>query len=467
MSSEVAIHCEGLSKRYRIGEQERYKALRDVLSDAATAPFRRLRHAISRNGSGDSNSATRNSNPEIQFRNPQSAIRNSHIWALDDVSFEVKRGEVVGIIGRNGAGKSTLLKILSRITKPTKGHAEIHGRVGSLLEVGTGFHPELTGRENIYLNGAILGMRKGEIDRKFDEIVAFAEVEKFIDTPVKRFSSGMYVRLAFAVAAHMETDILLVDEALAVGDAAFQKKCLNAMQEVGSRGRTVLFVSHNMSAIMRLCDRVLLVSKGALAADGPSHSVVKQYLDANLGMMAVQEWNNPQRAPGNHVVRLCSARVCTEDGEPAEVFDIRRPLKVEVIYEVLKPCQLLIPNFHFFNSRGLCLFAVQDTVTEWRHRTREIGKYLSSAWIPGNFLAEGHHIIELAISSHVPNSVVHLYARNALAFRVVDSNQGDSARGDFTGHMPGVVRPIVKWTTEPFVRKLATCDSPAPTQASE
>src|SRR5258705_5661631 len=252
--SEIAIRCEGLSKRYRIGQQARYKGLRDVIADAAAAPFRRLRSAMS-NGNGSS------------IHNPQSEIRNS-FWALQDVSFEVKRGEVVGIIGRNGAGKSTLLKILSRITKPTLGHAEIHGRVGSLLEVGTGFHPELTGRENIYLNAAILGMRKTEVKRKFDEIVAFAEVEKFIDTPLTRYSSGMYVRLAFAVAAHIETEVLLIDEVLAVGDAAFQKKCLGKMSDVSRQGRTVFFVSHDMNAIQVLCPRTLHLDRGKIFGIG-------------------------------------------------------------------------------------------------------------------------------------------------------------------------------------------------------
>src|SRR5438270_6512538 len=238
MSSDVAIRCEGLSKRHRLGQQERYKALRDVITDAPAAPFRRFR------------SVTQDGN-----NNPQS----DHVWALDDVSFEVKPGEVVGIIGSNGAGKSTLLKILSRITKPTRGHAEIHGSVGSLLEVGTGFHPELTGRENIYLNAAILGMRRAEVEKKFDEIVAFADIEKFLDMPVKRYSSGMYVRLAFAVAAHLEPEILIIDEVLAVGDAAFQKKCMGKMKDVSNDGRTILFVSHNIGAIRSLCNKALLL----------------------------------------------------------------------------------------------------------------------------------------------------------------------------------------------------------------
>jgi len=222
--SNLAIRCEGLSKRYRIGAPyERYKALRDVITDAAVAPFRRIR-AVSQNGNG----------------NGHLSIDNDHIWALDDVSFEIDTGDVAGIVGRNGAGKSTLLRILSRITKPTRGRARVYGRVGSLLEVGTGFHPELTGRENVFLNGAILGMRKTEIGNKFDEIVAFAEVEKFIDTPVKRYSTGMYMRLAFAVAAHMETEVLIVDEVLGVGDALFQKKCFQRMSEIGKHGRTIL-----------------------------------------------------------------------------------------------------------------------------------------------------------------------------------------------------------------------------------
>ena len=248
--SDVAIRCENISKRYRLGTQEKYKALRDAIAGAFAAPFRR-------NGSsGD----------------------EAHVWALDDVSFEVKRGQVIGVIGHNGGGKSTLLKILSRITKPTRGYAAINGRVGALLEVGTGFHAELTGRENVYLNGAILGMTKAEIDRKFDEIVAFAEVEKFIDTPVKRYSSGMYVRLAFGVAAHLETEILLVDEVLAVGDAQFQRKCFAKMNEIGSHGRTILFVSHNMASVRSICAEALILDRGRLVAKGEVNEAVDRYL---------------------------------------------------------------------------------------------------------------------------------------------------------------------------------------------
>jgi lipopolysaccharide transport system ATP-binding protein len=258
--SDIAIRTDSLSKQYCIGiRHNEYRTLRDALTHALAAPFRRVKSLFR----GEPYGAT---------------DMKEKIWALKDVSFEIKRGEVVGIIGRNGAGKTTLLKILSRITEPTEGQAEIHGRVGSLLEVGTGFHPELTGRENIYLNGAILGMRKAEIEQKFDEIVDFAEIEKFIDTPVKHYSSGMYVRLAFAVAAHLEPEILLVDEVLAVGDAQFQRKCLGKMDEVATAGRTVLFVSHNLAAVENLCNRVLLIEKGRVAMTGDAYTVVNQFL---------------------------------------------------------------------------------------------------------------------------------------------------------------------------------------------
>jgi lipopolysaccharide transport system ATP-binding protein len=272
--SDIAIRVENLGKIYRLGQTVGYKTLRESLTNAITAPFRRVR-SIRRESSG--------TNPQPQATDHDqltSKQRTGYIWALKDISFEVKRGEAIGIIGRNGSGKSTLLKILSRITTPTEGYAEIHGRAGSLLEVGTGFHPELTGRENIYLNGAILGLKKAEIERKFDEIVAFSEIGQFLDTPVKRYSSGMYVRLAFAVAAHLEPDILLVDEVLAVGDTAFQKKCLGKMGDVTREGRTVLFISHNMAAVEELCPRAILLSNGRLVEDGLTRDVISNYLSS-------------------------------------------------------------------------------------------------------------------------------------------------------------------------------------------
>jgi lipopolysaccharide transport system ATP-binding protein len=412
-----AIRVEGLSKLYRIGaKQQSYRMLRDHLSDGFKALFRR----------GDESSDT--------------------FWALKDVSFAVGEGEVVGIIGRNGAGKSTLLKILSRITEPTEGYADIYGRVGSLLEVGTGFHPELTGRENIYLNGVILGMKKAEVARRFDEIVAFGEVEKFIDTPVKHYSTGMYLRLAFAVAAHLEPQILVVDEVLAVGDASFQQKCLNKMEDVGKEGRTVLFVSHNMQAVTRLCRRVLLVEGGRIRLDGAAHEVVGAYLNSERSVGAAREWRNAATAPGNEIVRLLSVRVLSESGETANLVDIRRPVAVEMEYEVMTSGHVLVPQFAFDNESGVRIFTTFDSDPAWRRTPRSAGRYVSTAWIPGNYLAEGTLFVRAGIFTLQPYKM-HLVERNVAAFQVADTLDSDSARGDFDGHLPGVVRPLLKWHT--------------------
>ncbi|MCK5449060.1 MAG: ATP-binding cassette domain-containing protein, partial [Gemmatimonadetes bacterium] len=335
---DTAVRVSGLSKQYHIGAvRERFPTLRDQLSDALIAPFRRASKLLRGQATG-------------------AAELDETIWALEDISFEVGRGEVVGIIGHNGAGKSTLLKILSRITEPTTGYAEIHGRVGSLLEVGTGFHPELTGRENIYLNGAILGMRRAEIVRKFDEIVAFAEVERFIETPVKHYSTGMHLRLAFAVAAHLEPDILVIDEVLAVGDAAFQRKCLNKMEDVSEHGRTILFVSHNMAAVTRLCERTLLLNHGHLIADGPSHEVVGAYLHTGMGTTAVREWSDLELAPGGDIARLRAVRIRTSTGDISEAVDIRQAVGLEMEYEVLEPGRKMMPSMILINDEGVELF---------------------------------------------------------------------------------------------------------------
>jgi lipopolysaccharide transport system ATP-binding protein len=413
------IKVKGVGKQYRIGgSQAAYQTLRESVSNTVRDPLKRFR-------------------------------RNGHqtIWALGDIDFEVQAGEVVGIIGRNGAGKSTLLKILSRITEPTTGRVELYGRVGSLLEVGTGFHPELTGRENIFLNGAILGMKRTEIQQKFDEIVAFAEVEKFIDTPVKRYSSGMFLRLAFAVAAHLDPEILVVDEVLAVGDAGFQRKCLDKMKEVSQQGRTVLFVSHNMPAITRLCDRTILLDEGRVMSDGPSSQVVTGYLRSGLGTTAAREWPDLDKAPGNEIVRLCAVRVRTEDGRVSEAMDIRRPVGIEVEFKVLKSGHVLVPNLPFNNEEGVCIFHVSDTDPDWKRRPRPEGVYVSTVWVPGNFFSEGTVVVGVAISTMVP-VVVHFYERDAVAFQVIDSLGGDSARGDFAGKYPGIVRPLLSWTTQ-------------------
>jgi len=333
--SEVAIRCEGLGKRYRIGPRERYYALRDTLAGAMSAPFRGLSRLV---------------NPRSAGNHPQSS---NTIWALKDVSFEIKQGEVVGIIGRNGAGKSTLLKILSRITKPTEGTAEIHGRVGSLLEVGTGFHPELTGRENIYLNGAILGMRKAEIGRKFDEIVAFAEVEKFIDTPVKHYSSGMYMRLAFAVAAHLESDIMLVDEVLAVGDAAFQKKCLGKMGDVAKKGRTVLFVSHQMNSIRKLCQTCLWLDGGQIRMAASPLKAVSAYeaamraplRDGEIGEVAVAS------------TRVLGWEIIEPRVEEPNVLRTLGAITFKVAFQVGTPIRDGVHGIALWNSDGQLMWA--------------------------------------------------------------------------------------------------------------
>ena len=382
--SDIAIRCEGLSKRYRIGERESYKALRDVLTEMAASPFRRLRSAM-RNGNGHSPAAQ---DPAASF------------WALDDISFEVKRGEVVGIIGRNGAGKSTLLKILSRITRPTRGTAEIHGRVGSLLEVGTGFHPELTGRENIYLNAAILGMRKVEVERKFDEIVAFSEVEKFIDSPVKRYSSGMYVRLAFAVAAHMETEVLLVDEVLAVGDAAFQKKCLGKIGAVAKQGRTVLFVSHNLAAVQSLCPRTLLLHRAALERDGDSASVIGVYLseqakDANNASTSL--WNHPNRPPNCRPL-FSYVKTLRSNGTPTTSLLPGDDLIFEIELVPDEPISEPTLGIGIDNSRGQRIFSVLTHFAgcDWPKLERPT---IVTCTIPAIDLVPGRYLMNLSLGN--------------------------------------------------------------------
>ena len=383
--------------------------------------------------------------------------RAETFWALRDVSFQVRRGEALGIIGHNGAGKSTILKLLSGITAPTEGAITIDGRLSALIEVGSGFHPELTGRENVFLSGSILGMRRREIAAKLDSIIDFAGIRQFIDTPVKRYSSGMHVRLGFAIAAHLDPDILLLDEVLAVGDAAFQEKCLRRIKELEAAGTTIVFISHDLSAVQRLCERVILMRRGQIAADGPPRDVIQEYHEAKVApdslaegrrTLAHREWHDADTAPGNEVVRLRSARVRTATGETTDAPDIRRPVGIEVVYDVLEPGIVLIPNYHFINQDGLHVFSIQDVESEWRHRPRPAGRYVSTAWIPGNFLSAGSLSVDVAVSSHVPFVRVHALTQGAVAFQVVDEFDGEGARGDYMGEYPGVVRPIVNWTTQ-------------------
>jgi lipopolysaccharide transport system ATP-binding protein len=426
--SDIAIHVEQLSKKFHVGRRQgSYSTFRETVTDAVLDPLRRFSKLIQ--------------------GQPIAAETNTEFWALKDISFEVKQGEVLGLIGRNGAGKSTLLKVLTRIIHPTKGQARIRGRVGSLLEVGTGFHPELTGRENIYLNGAVLGMRRAQIDKRFDEIVEFSEVSEFLDTPAKYYSSGMYMRLAFAVSAHLDSDILLVDEVLAVGDARFQRKCMNKMQDVGKDGRTVLFVSHNMPAISGLCSRAILLEEGRMIEDGVPRDVVAAYLNYGVKTTAVREWPDVKTAPGGDVARLRAVRVRADGNRVTDVIDICQPVTIEMEYEVLKPGYILLPHYYLWNEEDVCVFGTVDLDPAWRRRQRPKGYYKSTVQIPGNLLADGLLFVNADLCTLEPFTLQFL-AHRAVAIRVVDTFNGESARGDYAGAMKGTVRPLLPWMTQ-------------------
>lgn len=419
---DIAIRVEGIGKKYRIGKIEKYKTLRDSIASVIGAPFQRARKLFQGGGEDDAES-------------------DQTFWALEDISFEVKQGEVIGVIGGNGAGKSTLLKILSRIAEPTVGFAEIHGRVGSLLEVGTGFHPELTGRENTYLNGAILGMKGADIERKFDEIVAFSEVEKFIDTPVKHYSSGMYLRLAFSVAAHLEPEILLVDEVLAVGDAGFQKKCLGKMGSVAKEGRTVLFVSHNLGAITQLCGRVVQLEKGRLKRVGPSFEVVNAYLASLFGTEVKSSWSTESSPLNDSEVRFTSARLLSSDGQPRSVVNFNDSLVVEIAYDVKVPIRDLSVTFHLYDSMNSMVFESIDTdMPEWRGRVRESGRYHATAPIPPRLLRPGRYHLSFVSYVQGTNSFkLFQHLEGALTF--------DVSEVGYTLHVGrlGIVSPVLNW----------------------
>jgi lipopolysaccharide transport system ATP-binding protein len=422
----IAIRAEGLGKSYRIGKrQERYRTFREAILQNLGAPLRRIRSVLRAEHAGD---------------------LGESVWALRNASFEVRPGEVLGVIGRNGAGKSTLLKILSRVTQPTEGHAELHGRVGSLLEVGTGFHPELTGRENVFLNGAILGMRRAEIRRKFDEIVAFAEVDRFIDTPVKRYSSGMYLRLAFAVAAHLEPEILVVDEVLAVGDASFQKKCMGKMESVAGEGRTILFVSHNLAAITSLCSRAILLQRGELHATGPATDIVASYLSDVTGAAASVVWPSLEEAPGTDGVKVMAVRLVDENGAPASSVDIERPVTLKVSYHIDAPRSFRIAAA--FYTQGACAFTTLEPVETMRERP---GHYESTVVIPGNMFAEGDYLLTLSGFASRGKKVHVFKLDGCIAFQVYDALTGASARGDYREGFGGHMRPKLAWNTRPVV----------------
>ena len=415
--SDIAIHVEGLSKQYQLGAAPgRNPTLRDKLADTARRILR-----------------------------PQPSAAYESFWALQDVSFQIQRGEIVGVVGHNGAGKSTLLKLLARITSPTHGWAEIRGRVGSLLEVGTGFHPELSGRENIFLNGAILGMRREEIRRQFDEIVAFAEVEKFIDTPVKHYSSGMYLRLAFAVAAHLELDILMVDEVLAVGDAAFQKKCLGKMQDVTQQGRTVLFVSHNLQAVQSLSQRTLLLKDGRVQAFDDTSVVIASYLAGLEDRDCTHHWPADE-APGDDTLRLLSMSVTDEDGSTSGVFQSGKALTIEMRFDLRKPDTSLCLGFDLTTAFGeVVLRSYHTDAPLAQHLSQHVGENVWRCTIPRGFLNCGTFQIAPRISLHNMKWIVR--EDPALQFKMLlDHGESPFWNGLHERSRPGVVAPILGWS---------------------
>lgn len=416
-SGVPAIMVTGLGKHYVLGGAEtNNQSFREMLIGSLTAPFRRLRKL-----QGDCAEA-------------------ESFWALQNVNFKIMPGEVVGIVGRNGAGKSTLLKILSRITDPSEGRIEIRGRVSSLLEVGTGFHPELTGRENIFLNGAILGMTRREILSKFDEIVSFAEVDKFLDTPVKRYSSGMYVRLAFAVAAHLEPEILVVDEVLAVGDAAFQKKCLGKMGDVSREGRTVLFVSHNMGAVRSLCTRVIMLNQGQVLLDADVNEGVDRYLSfgQNLDGLGEISWA-AEDAPACEEMSLSSIRLRGESGKVLSIYDATKTVDVEIAYVTKKSLRGMRLVLSLLASDGTVVFSsTNHAIIEGQ--VSEPGRYVSTCQIPSNLLNEGSYLVNVHVG--IPGVKVLIQGREYLTLKV----EGSGAHGStFSEKWPGVIAPRLAW----------------------
>jgi len=407
------IRVEGLGKKYLIGHQteEKYTALRDVIARRAKGLFK----------SGGNRTAVKETTEEF--------------WALRGISFDIQQGDRIGIVGRNGAGKSTLLKVLSRITEPSEGRIIINGRVASLLEVGTGFHPELTGRENVFLNGAILGMSRSEIRKKFDEIVAFAEVERFLDTPVKRYSSGMYVRLAFAVAAHLEPEILIVDEVLAVGDAQFQKKCLGKMQDVSAAGRTVLFVSHNMTAIQTLCNKGVLLKKGKVELDGPIEEVIEHYLENQVDFLTKFECFLPEEAPGNEYVRIKRAEIKLP-GDDGTGITVETPFDIEFEFWNLRKYSLHL-SLALWNMKGECIFNVGSVSTASKE-----GIYRSRCHIPANLLNDDKYFVQIFF---IKDGSVCVYEQNEiLCFEVFDIPRA----GNWFGKWIGAVRPKLSFSLE-------------------
>lgn len=425
--SKPIIKVENLSKAYQIGQIGTGTLSRDIERFWLTKvlgkedPFLKI---------GETNDRSTKGNSDI-------------VWSLKDINFEVNQGDAIGIIGKNGAGKSTLLKLLSRVTSPTTGEIKVKGRISSLLEVGTGFHPELTGRENIYLNGAILGMRKKEITRKLEEIIDFSGVERYIDTPVKRYSSGMYVRLAFAVAAHLESEILIVDEVLAVGDAEFQKKCLGKMGDISKgEGRTILFVSHNMAAIKRLCNKGVLLENGELIFHGGVDNAIDSYLK-NANESASKNWSL-EKAPSSDTFRLLEAKVLNHNNEVALNHYITKEVKIKFVYEVLEDNQLFTHGFNLYNNHNVHILSSHDKDSDSLLIPYKKGIYSKIITIPSNFLAEGGYNCSFAIMRYNPFHV-EFHEMDIVGFNILDELGSNTVRGNYTGKFPGIVRPLLNW----------------------
>jgi len=433
-----AISARNLSKCYKLGVINRQTLVDEVRYWLSKVRRRDPREHFTKIG----HTAT-----EARRIEAENAGEDS-FWALKDVSFDVQPGEVVGIIGRNGAGKSTLLKILTKITEPTSGEAIINGRIGSLLEVGTGFHPELTGRENIYMNGTILGMKKHEVDKKFDEIVAFSEFGKFIDTPVKRYSSGMLVRLAFAVAAHLDPEILIVDEVLAVGDIEFQKKCIGKMENIKDSGRTVLIVSHNMFNLENLCNKGILLESGKKAMEGDIDSVISHYLTGLSITKGEVNWTTPTKAPGNHKVRLKALRIVSENVVTGKI-DISKESRIEVDYWNLVENERRLVSIQLINSKSILVFSstnlpsIASKTDFWCSRELPKGIFRSSCTVPANFLNDGKYAICVFIVGETFREKM-VRERNLLFFIAKDKNV---LQREFAGRWGGIVRPHLEWRT--------------------
>jgi lipopolysaccharide transport system ATP-binding protein len=450
----VAISVQNVSKLYRLGEISRAQ----LLTDIHRWWMRRMtRGPIQRN-------QTTANEPE----------EKGDFWALKDISFEIKQGETIGIIGANGAGKSTLLKIISRITAPTTGLVRITGRVGSLLEVGTGFHPQLTGRDNVYLNGAILGMTRSEVKSKFDDIVSFAGLEQFIDTPVKRYSSGMYVRLAFSVAAFLEPEILIIDEVLSVGDLQFQDQCVQRMKEIINDGRTLLFVSHGAGLAREVCGRAVFLKHGAMIFDGDVDEAFAAYADstkpesdnsheqtrvepepASKESTGIKKWQDLSTAPGDETVKLQAVRVVDYYGRTVDIVSTAQSLTIEIEFIVLKGGRFLQPTLQLVDDIGNTLFWSTDTDPELRRKPREKGSFKSSMFIPHDFLAPGTIIVHVGVVQIAHEFVNHANATDVLSISVIDDPSENSVRGGYNGPIPGLIRPRMKWTTTKLISRQA------------